>query len=269
MFQMNAARAINPIPNGVTKPYYVSCTDNEIYVVKFAQNPYGVRVLVNEYVCAKIAQDLLLPYPMPALINVPSVFIEDHGTMISNHVGDEINEGLHFGTHKIKKVYQVTSPKMIAEASNIDIVPEILLFDQFICNSDRDNNGGNLLFNPSSMEIMIIDHTHAFDLGSIWSAQQLRIRLGQSFEIYNLNGYVYKNLVPFIDGYNPFHNILGKIAGMTDERLWHIINSVPDEWSVNEDEKIALTEYLIDRRNRIEQVPPLMRSNLPYWKGGE
>ena len=102
----------------------------------------------------------------------------------------------------------------------------------------------------------------------MWDATQLRMRIGQPFEMFDTNGYVYKKLVQFVDGNNPFHTILTKLSGMTDERLWHIINSVPAQWGVNDEEKHVLHEYLIDRRNRIEQVLPLLRQYLPRWKGG-
>jgi hypothetical protein len=263
-----AIRAVSPIKNGVTKPYYVTCKHNETYAVKFAQNPEGARVLLNEFVCAKIAQELELPLPEPALIVASDEFISDHGNAIADHIGAPPEKGLHYGTVKIKKVFPIPSARIIDEARNKAVVPEILIFDQFISNSDRDRNGGNLLFDATNKLVVLIDHTHAFELGPIWDAAQLRQRIGQPFQLFDSTGYVYKKLIPHIDGNNPFHTILGKMSRMTDETLWHIINGVPDEWGMSPEEKEILHLYLLDRKNRIEEVLPLMRTILPRWKGG-
>lgn len=96
----------------------------------------------------------------PTLIKVDQSFLEVHGDEISSHIDCEyaVSEGLHFGTRMIKKAYQITNSKMIEQAVNVNVVPEIILFDQFICNKDRDRNGGNLLFDQTEMKIIVIDH---------------------------------------------------------------------------------------------------------------
>ncbi|MFC4768693.1 HipA family kinase [Effusibacillus consociatus] len=264
---VTANRAIGEIRNGCTKPYNVLC-GGETFVVKFMQNPEGVRVLANEFICSKLAEMLQLPIPTPAIIEVRQTFIEDHGNEVANHVGESITAGNHFGTKRLKKAYQVTSAEMLHMAKNIHVVPEILLFDHWIHNSDRDRNGGNLLFDAVRMEVVIIDHTHAFDLGPLWNATQLKQRLNDQFSIFDTSGYVYKKLVPYIRGNRPFHSILDKMSRLTRDDLWNIIKSVPEEWNVSEEDKIALHSYLWNRLNRIEQVLPLLKPVLPYWKGG-
>jgi hypothetical protein len=265
---VKAVRPLNQVRNGVTKPYFVQCSDNETYVVKFQQNPEGKRVLANEYVASKMASLLSLPVPDPALIEVDDQFVRDHGSEISEHVGSPLQSGLHFGTVKLKKSVQITDSRMIGRALNRDIVPDLLVFDQLICNKDRDSNGGNLLFDLNKMEIVVLDHTHAFDLGAIWRETDLKMRIGQSFELFDSSGYVYRKLVAYVEGNNPFHPILAKIAGMTNSDLWNIINTVPEEWELSMPEKHALIDYLIDRQTRIHEVLPLLAPVLPRWKGG-
>lgn len=270
MNEADAKRAIKPIENGTTRPYYVHCSDNNTYAVKFVQNPNGPRILVNEYICAEIGIDLKLPLANPTLIYSGADFVNDYGAEISSHLdAKSIQVGMQFGTLKVKKATLITSTAMLGEAKNLEIIPEIIIFDQFICNGDRGQNMGNLLFDIEKKEIVVIDHTHAFKLGSLWDAQQLKHHMiGKPFEMFETDGYVYKKLIHFIDGYNPFHSILEKISGMTDDRLWHIINGVPEEWLVSIEEKELLHQYLCDRKKRIEEVLPLLRNQLPRWKGG-
>jgi hypothetical protein len=265
---VKASRPISPIKNGVTKPYYIACDDGEIYAVKFKQNPEGARVLANEFVCAELAQKLYLTTPIPSTIQISREFIKDYSGIISEHIGSDIQSGLHFGTMQIKKAFQITNTRMIKSASNIDIVPEILIFDQLVCNTDRDRNGGNLLFDFAKNEIVVLDHSHAFDLGAIWDAAQLRHRIGNPFFLFDSYGYVYKKLIPFISGNNPFHSIISKLKGISNEAIWHIISNIPDEWDVSELDKRALHNYIIDRKERIHEVLTLMQPMLPRWKGG-
>jgi hypothetical protein len=256
------------IPNGCTKPYYLLCDDGEQYAVKFKENPESCRVLINEFVCAELAQLLDLPLAEPKFIYLDESFVEDHGAQISVHVGEEITTGTHFGTQKVKKAFQIFNSQMIEEAVNINCVPEIILFDHLICNKDRDSNGGNLLFDHNTKQIVLIDHTHAFDLGPLWNAIELKRRVNEPFFALNAHGFVYKKLVPFVRGNNPFATILDKMLSLNDDDLWHIINNIPSEWHITPEEKEALLEYLSDRLNRIEQVLPCIKPTLPYWKGG-
>lgn len=270
MLEVAAVRTVSPIKNGCTKPFFVSCSDGEVYAVKFSQNPEGKRVLINEFVCSKIAEKLELPIPTSALVRCDEQFIQLYGEEIERHILSKLNhDGVHFGTLKIKKTFTITGTAMLEMAENLEVVPEIFLFDQLICNVDRDSNGGNLLFDASNMKITIIDHTHVFDLGAIWDVHQLKRRIGEPFHAFDSSGFVYKKLVPFIRGNNPFHSIINKMNRITEDDLMHIINSVPEEWGLKEEEGIVLHEYLYDRLSRIEEALHVLKPHLPYWKGGD
>jgi hypothetical protein len=268
MQTVTATVPIGKIRNGCTKPYYLICDDGNHYAVKFKENPETCRVLINEYVCAEIALILDLPLAEPSIVNIDDYFISDHGNEISQHVEKQVTSGTHFGSKKVKKAFQIFNSQMIEDAGNINCVPDIILFDHLICNKDRDSNGGNLLYDSNSKQLVLIDHTHAFDLGSIWTSNELKRRINQPFFPLNTGGFVYKKLVPFVNGNNPFGNILNKLTRLNVDTLWHIIDSIPQEWQITPEEKSVLLEYLIDRLNRIEEVLPVLKPHLPFWKGG-
>ncbi|RKQ34265.1 HipA family kinase [Oceanobacillus halophilus] len=258
---------ISPIKNGVTKPYIINCSGEE-YVVKFLQNPEGHKALINEYVCAEVARILELPLASPSLIEVGDTFVNDYGKEISRHTQEEIKAGIHFGTKKIKKVFPINTPQIVKRAYNKDIIPDLFVFDQIICNKDRDSNGGNLIFDYEKQSIVVIDHTHAFDIGPLWDEHQLKIRIGEKFEPFNMTGYVYHKLVPFVDGHNPFSNILQKLQVISIETLKEIMDNIPQSWNINENEKDVLVNYLMDRINRVEEILECLHLLLPKWKGG-
>lgn len=262
-----AIRASGKINNGCTKPYYVTC-DEDIYIVKFKENPQGLRVLINEYVCAEIGTIIGLPLPSPALIRVSEDFVRHNNQELSIHIGAEITPGIHFGTKKVKKAYPITNSDMLKFAKNNDIIPDIILFDQLVCNRDRDSNGGNLLFDATKKEIVVIDHTHVFDLGSIWTNTDLDQRIDQEFTAFDASGYVYRKFVPFIRGNNPFYASLQRMARLKESDLWNIINGIPIEWGVTIQEKESLMRYIFDRLTRIEECLPILKPDFPFWKGG-
>lgn len=268
MQMVTAKIAHKEITNGVTKPYIITCDDSEQYVVKFKENPEGKRVLANEYVCAKIAEILELPLATPSLVQVNDTFIQDFGEQVSEHTEENVTTGLHFGTKMIKKAYQINGASMLKLAKNIECIPDIILFDQLVCNCDRECNGGNLLFDQSKMEIVVLDHTHAFDIGPLWDEHSLEYKIGEDFRPLQPDGYVYRKLIPYVNGNNPFNSILEKMGRLNSNSLWDIISNIPAEWEVSSAQKEKLLEYLEDRLHRIETALPVLKPGLPYWKGG-
>lgn len=267
MEKVNAIMPISPIKNGVTKPYIINCSGEE-YVVKFLQNPEGKKALVNEYVCAKIAIELELPLAHPNLINIDEIFIKDYGEDIKKHINAEIEPGVHFGTKKIQKVFPINTSAILGKARNTNVIPDVVLFDHLICNTDRGSNGGNLIFDYTNKKIVVIDHTHAFDIGPLWDEHQLNQRVGETIEPLDMSGYIYSKLVPYIDGYNPFSNILSNIRKLSFDTLTNIMNNIPQSWSVTDEEKKMLVKYLMDRIERVDEILYCIQPQLPRWKGG-
>lgn len=264
---VNAFRPIAPMKNGVTKPYILSCSGDE-YVVKFLQNPDGDKVLINEFICANIAKMFDLPLADPALIKIDEQFIEDYGEEISNHVGKEIKPGIHFGTKLIKNVYPINTSQILKQTINTDIIPSLILFDHIINNSDRNSNMGNLLFDYDRKMLVVIDHSHVFDIGALWDEHQLKIRIGEKISPLDMTGRIYNKLVPYIDGHNPFSGVIYKIEYISCESLSNIMNKIPQTWNINNNEKVALVDYLSDRIERVDEILTSIKPFLPKWKGG-
>lgn len=252
-----------PVGNGCTEPYHMLCSGDP-YIVKFAQNPESSRVLINEYVCALLAKKLDLPIPDASLIEINETLIQQ--TPILQEIG--VKPGLHFGSKKMRKATPIPSHFVIKRAVNKEYLPDILLFDHWINNKDRGSNSGNMLIETNTKEIVIIDHTHAFDIGSLWNEHQLRRLIGEPLIAFDLTGPVYSNFVNYINGHNPFHSVLHKMSNITEDYIKGIICSTPEEWGCTQTEQKVLCEYILDRKERIEEVLPKLQEVLPYWKGG-
>lgn len=264
---VNAFRPIAPMKNGVTKPYILNCSGEE-YVVKFLQNPDGNKVLINEFVCANIAKFFDLPLAEPALVNIDKQFIEDYGEEINNHVGEKVEPGIHFGTKLIKKAYPINTSQILKQTINTNIIPSLILFDHIINNKDRDSNRGNLLIDYERKMLVVIDHSHVFDIGPLWDEHQLKIRIGEKISPLDMTGYIYHKLISYIDGHNPFSGVLYKVEHISSESLSNIMYKIPSTWNINNNEKAVLVDYLLDRIERVDEILTNLKPFLPKWKGG-
>src|ERR1039457_5863644 len=62
---------------GATQAHLVRLRDGSYYVVKFANNPVGARVLVNELVSSLLLGELGIATPEPAVIRVDEDFLRE------------------------------------------------------------------------------------------------------------------------------------------------------------------------------------------------
>lgn len=263
---VKAISAVEAVTNGGTKPYVLMGENGQQYYVKFKENPESARILINEYICGEIAALIGLPITENVLIEIDQQFIDIFGEEIEEHIWESPSPGLHFGSLKINDVYLIEDTGTINEAKNIDCLPTILLFDHLIGNNDRESNKGNILI-TGKKEIYAIDHSNAFEIGPLWDAHQLDLRLDSPISLLDMNGYVYSKWTDHISDPNPFSAFFDNLPRLTDDVLWNIIDSTPEEWAITPREKEKLLAYISFRRDNIVEVPELLRDALPYWKG--
>lgn len=264
---IKATSTIEPVTNGGTKPFLLMGEDGNQYYTKFKENPESPRILINEYVCAQIAEVFEIPKANNALIEISQEFIEVFGEEVEEHIEEMPTPGIHFGSLKIDRVFPITSSEAILSAENPDCIPTILLFDHLIGNRDRESNAGNILISENPKKIYAIDHTEAFEIGPLWDATQLNHRIDTPITPYDIDGHVYSKWIEHIKDPYPFSAFFDNLSRLTDDVLWNIIDKTPVEWLITDEEKEKLFQYLAFRRDNIHPLPELLRTKLPYWKG--
>lgn len=253
------------IGNGITDPVLMGCS-NGYYVVKAANNPHGVKVLINEYVCYKLAKLLGLPIPEAALINIKQDLINSSDQL--SDLGFE--PGVHFGSSFVQRSTNPLQPPMMKIAQNLEDAPSIILFDHIIYNDDRTINKGNLLFDLKAKKILIIDHSHVFKLGGIWDPTQLQLINKEAPQLVkDFYGHNYKILLEYVNGFNPFHKIVSNIKTLTISDLEWCLEGMPSSWALTESDRKALLDFLWFRINNIERFLEILKEACPNWKGGD
>lgn len=253
------------IPNGITRPLLMK-TDGGLFVVKHCQNDEGTKVLVNEFVCYKLANLLSIPIPNASLIYIRQDVIDADPKLKSTN----IEPGLHFGSQFNKNANSAAvAPHTIDRMINKDDIPSIILFDQIIYNNDRAKNKGNLLIDIKNEEILAIDHSHAFRIGPLWNKYELeRINSEQLCLVDHFHAYNYKVLLKYVNGHSPFEKIKNRIKSLQKKDVESCFIDLPKEWGFLDEEKLALIEFIWYRICNAGDFLTLLQNHCPNWKGG-
>ena len=236
------------LSNGCTVPYVIWCSDGNKYVAKFPGNPNGDKALINEFISSRLCDFLDLPIMKYQLI---SVKMEDY---MSSDITPMI--GTAFGTIYDDDLLTVLNSGEIQKAKNCYDAIKILIFDLLIGNYDR--NKGNLMINPKTKRIIMIDHTHIFNMGVVWDEYQLPRLEKEEFSISNLNAFNYNNLFNSIkyneQFYKELNDFVKKVKTIEEERVSNIINDIPKDWIITNEERKCIINFIVNRFKRVDEV---------------
>lgn len=253
------------MPNGVTDPLLMKTTDN-LYIVKTLDNKEQPKVLINEFVCYKLAKLLDLPIPHASLMSISKEVIDSSAQL--QELG--VVPGIHFGSKFIQRSNPVITPPVLNMITNKEDIPSIILFDQIVYNDDRTINKGNLLFDIKTKNLLAIDHSHVFRLGAIWDAGELKkIHEIPLCLVKEFHGQNYRFLLKYVNGHNPFSKILQKISSVSQEDINWCLEGIPEQWELTSEDKQALKDFISYRIDNIDQFLSMLKHQCPNWKGGD
>lgn len=143
------------IEQGTTMPVKCRLKNGMNVVVKYMRNPYGQRVLINEWIGSNIADVIGLTIPEYGICDLSEEVIEHTN---NNEDIDKRNAGYAFYTKDYSKTIPVISRGMLSRVTNHD-TEKLILFDYIVNNRDR--HDGNLLCDISKgATLYIIDNSH-------------------------------------------------------------------------------------------------------------
>jgi hypothetical protein len=123
--------------------------DNEYYVVKFQNNPQGVKILANELLGTTLAARIGLPVPAAAVVEVRRELIDqtDDLVMQLGRGRAPCRAGFQFGSRYPGRpqetvVYDFLPEEHLRSVSNLADFCGMLVFDKWTCNT----NGRQAIF---------------------------------------------------------------------------------------------------------------------------
>lgn len=259
------------IDNGITEPFICTANNHKQYVMKGIHNSCTGKILFNELFCSRFAKLLELPIPQYEIALLPQSVVE------SNYELSQLNvqEGYIFCVEYLTKATPSLTAGTISKALNQDDIPGMIIFDIIIGNTDRatnfkDGNAGNYLFHSKSKKLVLIDHSHVFIYGELWNAKRLKEKMYLGATVDNDLETRYRLFKKYVNGYNPFSDILLKISQTTDEQFESLIKDIPEKWGVSYEDQLATLEFIRYQCDNIKDIIELssFRNAFEGWKGG-
>ena len=244
------------------------CDDGRYWVVKFRNNPQGVKILTNEMIATRLASLIGLPVPEVSVINVPeSVIAEDSKMSLQLTKGrlESFLPGEHFGSAYVGGfmpgfVVDYLPGALLQTVRNTADFAGMLAFDKWTGNSD----GRQAVFQKTSRErkyrAIFIDQGFCFN-GSEWNFPDKAL-----MGIYGRHS-VYAN----VRGWDSFEPWLRRIEAVSEATLWRIAEGVPVQWyGGNTDSLRLLMNQLYIRRSHVRELILAFkyshRNPFPSWE---
>ena len=145
---------------GVSRPYL--CTDEGNRVRWCKGNHTGLRSIISEWVCARLARRIGLPIPNFAIMKLDLSLFREWRTYQNVPVPEIVTETnpFVFASLNVENCKDVLDPETDLKHIDRTLLAKIYFFDKWIHNTDRTDGNSNLLVNGN---VYIIDHNNAFD----------------------------------------------------------------------------------------------------------
>jgi len=242
--------------------------DGNLWVVKFRNNPQGVRVLANELIATKLAEAVGLSVPATDAVDVSGWLIQNSPEMwvdVGKGEHERCAAGLAFGSQFAGglmpgQVVDYLPDELMGDVRNLSEFAGMLCLDKWTGNS----NGRQAVFVRKPRErkyrAVFIDQGYCFHANE-WT-----------FPDSPLRGVFPRNLVyEGVTGWDSFEPWLTRMEEMPAETLWGIAEVVPPEWYGGDPAELEqLMEALLKRRSRVRELVTAFResSREPFPKWG-
>jgi hypothetical protein len=246
-------------------------SDENLWVVKFQNNPQHTRVLANEYLATRLAASVGLTVPACDVVEVTEWLIANTPELLIQLPRGQVpggrercRAGLHFGSRFVGglmpgQVVDTLPEAQLAEVKNLREFAGMLVIDKWTSNV----NGRQAVFGKRPRErrytATFIDQGYCFNAGE-WKLIDTPLR-----GVFRSN-LVYEQVV----GWESLEPWLGQVERMEPQTVWSAAESIPPEWYGGDTAELEkLVEALIARRARVRELIDGFRESdrmpFPNW----
>jgi hypothetical protein len=251
---------------GGAQSHLMLASDQNLYVVKFRNNPQHVRVLANELLASRLAEAIGLAVPPCDVINVSPWLIENTSELVIQLRGssERCLPGLQFASRWVGglmpgQTVDYLPEENLLQVSNLAEFTGMLALDKWTCNV----NGRQAVFQKRRRErrykATFIDQGYCFHAGD-WKF----IDAGMA-GVFADNS-VYRN----VTGWDSFEPWLTRIESFAEGAAWRIAETIPPEWYGGDVNALELLiQRLLNRRSEVRQLISTFkesrRNPFPNW----
>jgi hypothetical protein len=255
-----ALRYIGPVGLGATSPQLFRAeTDSgveKVCVVKLASNRLGSKVLVNEWLAAQFGESLKLCFPPGGLIYISSEVLSGSRRLTAAAV----QPGWHFGCEYLQGVGYVNKFNL-HRAVNKEQMAGVMLFDHLFHNPDRTVNRKNLIIRKErdGHKLYAIDNSHLFRRAK-WTIAMLK-ELAEPITLNHRRSYGV--LLKYYLRPAQIFKYAAVIRDIGDAELAQFVSNIPEEWLPDQEERLALIEFLTIRRDKVGWIAEQLCQLIP------
>jgi hypothetical protein len=269
--------AVQPIRRmrGGSQPFLMRCSDEEYYVVKFQNNPQGLRVLANELFGGLLAKLLGLPVPEVRIIEVNERLIKYTEEMVVQLERSRIplQSGLCVGSRypgnrsslghiTPATIYDFLPPDVFRRVDNTADFLGMLVFDSWVGNMDQrqvvfvQNDRSDLSLPYYSYHALMIDEGFCFNACK-WD-----------FPINSKHGlFATANVYSEVYGLDVFETWLNRLESVIDKDALELAAlEIPREWNDGSSDSLEqLVAKLDERRHQVRDLLWATRKAVPKF----
>jgi CheY-like chemotaxis protein len=228
---------------GGSQPRLMRASDGHIYIVKFQDNPQGSRILTNELLASRLAEQLGLPVPQAEILELPPRLAET--LHFETPTGPRrISPGLHVGIRLVispleGRIYDFLPQAYVNQIRNQGDFAGMQLFDLWTCNRDMRQAVYWKRSPQKKFTVTFIDHGHCFG-GPNW----------------RLPAVVTADCLPSVDEGSSW---LAKLDALPPDLISRLAADIPTEWYSND--KGGLCDMLVRLVARRADLRCLLAAN--------
>ena len=157
---MQIRQIVRVSDQGVSRPY--QCYDDNGTLRWCKGTHTGIRSLLSEWICARVAQRLGIPVPACDILRLEPVRFRAWERCCGERVPQLVSESnpYVFASTNVGDSKDVIDVERDLRCDNPRLLARICLFDELVHNTDRTDDNANLLSNDG---VHVIDHNNAFD----------------------------------------------------------------------------------------------------------
>ncbi len=158
---------LGPAPGGDSQAQIFRLEDGKFAIVKFAENPQGEMVLVNEFLCCQLGEALTVPVNRAVIVLVPEPVLAAAKRV---NLPGNFTAGLACGMIRFPNSEGADIPMIAAQCSNKDELDHVMAFEQLVCRQDGPQRLMYFEKLGAQKSFVAYDYGMAFGGSPVWSA---------------------------------------------------------------------------------------------------
>lgn len=213
-----------------SKPVWLQCEDDEIYVVK---GKHAGRAVFNDHTAALLGNSMGAPVPKTRLIMIPDELVATEAQM------RDISPGVAHGSLWIR---DTTDRQWLVHHDKPYNRPRFALLS--VMYGWLTANDKQLIYSNQEPHLVYsVDHGHFFPNGPDWTIQSLASGAATTpnQEICRACALTNQEIAAALQA----------LQSLTSAQIADAVAFPPDEWGVSPEERIALAAFLLDRQAKM------------------